>query len=319
MVRSMFVLLAVLLFVPAYAGDQLRDAERDLDRAIKAPDDKAAVSALQRIVSLNSKDAAKAILKRLKKALQINNKVYWSCVGAVASFTAEDAIDEIGDFVIRRKKDIGKDILFEISNRNHSETLTPLFIKIFDKGSDELQYSILDHIPLVPSREIVPVLIERVDRSKGEMKRRVVKALELVTGKQFGDNTTNWNSWWNANKDKWTPPERKKSRPGEVITTGIDPTRRDELRTDIPKDKIVVLVGYCRDRKRWDHTYDHIEEILKKMGIPHTVVVKDEFEKESFSLDGRIALIANCTYINQHCICPSCKASGVKSGARVVT
>lgn len=319
MVRPMFVLLAVLLFLPAYAGDQLGDAEKDLDKAIKAGDDGAAVPALQRIVTLNSRDAAKAILERLKKALRINNKVYWSCIGAVASFTSVDAIDEIGNFVISNKKDLGKDILFEISNRNHSETLIPLFIKVFDKGGDELQYVILDHIPMVPSKEIVPVLIERIDKSKGEMKRRVVKALELVTGKQFGDNITNWNSWWNANKDKWTPPERKKSKPGEVITTGIDPTRRDELRTDIPKDKIVVLVGYCRDRKRWDHTYDHIEEILAKMGIPHIVVVKDEFEKESFSLDGRIALIANCTFINPHCICPTCKPSATKAGARVVT
>jgi hypothetical protein len=93
-----------------------------------------------------------------------------------------------------------------------------------------------------------------------------------------------------------------------------DEYKYDDL-TKIPEDLVVVLVAdhTDKDTDKFDHNFDHIEKTLDKINIPHSIVMKTEFDTTKYKLDGKMALLINCNMFRDHCLCPNCKPGGDKT------
>ncbi len=56
----------------------------------------------------------------------------------------------------------------------------------------------------------VPLLIDRLGVETGRLKQEVEKALHEIAGLTFGYDIKQWRYWWGREKDKFTPPPRRK-------------------------------------------------------------------------------------------------------------
>ncbi|MBI4244383.1 MAG: hypothetical protein HY606_09865 [Planctomycetes bacterium] len=329
MVRiSLYLVISLISF--GFIGDDeeksdelsLEKAKRSVDRA--KSNSKSAERALAHLVKMNTEESAQIVLNKIKSIREAGD-LYWTCVRAAASFSNKAALDKIAKFILDNKSDCGRDVLYEIGNLNYSDEVASLLIKMFNDGDDDLKILALDHMPAVASKEMAEPLVTQLQLAGGDFKKKIGRTLDYITGQDFGENELQWKTWYNTNKDTWVPVKNKFSGySGGVITTGLDPGRRDEFRKDIPDDLIIVLEADCKGRCKTvsgleaAHNFDHIDQILSRMGVPHKVVKKSEFEKQEFKMDSRIALFVNCNQIEEHCICPKCNPGGGAAGNRLV-
>ena len=79
---------------------------------------------------------------------------------------------------------------------------------------------------------------------------------------------------------------------------------------NIPKEKIIVVRNDLCDGnikkagKGFDGNYDHIQDVLTKLEIPHTLIGKSELDKDDYSVDDKWAIIFNCNFFKEHCCNP---------------
>lgn len=321
----LLALVGVLWLGPAVVAAQDVDKlERELKDAINRDNKNDTEEKAKHLSTFNSEPSMKALLSSLSMLVQQpkkNETIYWIVLKAVASFTNEEPLQEAARWILTYKNQpVARDLLFMMQS-NYSAAMVYPMITILEKGPDELKVMAIDHMATLGVKEAIPPLVAALKKEgKGdtEVKRRIVKALTVLTGQDYGDSVTNWEGWWEANKDKELKREDKEYK-GGLVTTGLDKPRENDLERakKLPPDLIVVLKGGPHaesEQKRAaggvDHNNDHIEALLKRMGIPHIEVTKEEFEKSTFKLDGRMALLINCTQWRAHCVCEFCAPTG---------
>jgi hypothetical protein len=193
------------------------------------------------------------------------------------------------------------------------------YARIVEKASDELKLMAIDQLGALQHHEGAGLLIEALKKNKNaEVGRRIAAALSAIPGQDYADNVTNWEGWWNANKDKAGQGARQSDFAGGNLMTGLDAPRRNiiERTKKVPPEAILVIKAGEHDPEETkrhgrenEHNFDHIEYLLQKLGIPHTVINKEELDKNSVVLDGRLMVLVNCMMWRKHCVCEFCTPS----------
>jgi hypothetical protein len=308
-------ILAAALAAPAWGQDEGELSHR-LQAALTARDAAGLKAAAGGLVRLNTEPAAKQLLRALGSVQPQDEQNYWVVVRALASFTSREALSPVAEYTVARKGTAAaRDIMFMILG-NEAEGVGVFLAIVIERGSEDLQEMAINHAASVHSAETVDPLINALElaakRKKPDVEARIQRVLALLTGVDYGTSATNWRGWWEKNRANGLPKAGERAAPaagGGTVVETLDPKRGDEFKRI--KGPIVVIRGECKSGGHGlDHNYDHIDRVLAKMGIPHTVITKEQFEEASFKTDDKMVILINCHYWRFHCRCPNCYSGG---------
>jgi hypothetical protein len=319
MTSSKRLVLGVALLAAAVglarAGDKA-SAEKQLKEAIKAQNSDAVQKACDSLLELGGKDALNVVLNAIPGT---DGSVYWQLIGASSGFQDHAALEALGDFIVQHQADAkvstSRDLLFGLQNNTSAYVAVPVG-KVLDKGKYDLQLNAVDQLALIRSVESIDALVKAFKKeSDPELKRRIEKALQSLCGQELPDAKA-WDDWWQGQRSKGVPEKK-----GGTATGGIIQKPRDgEFQTVERGEKEHVIV-ISSDRFGMEHgghkdgntiyqdpwEFDKMEKILEAQNIPHTVVKKDDFEKDPKKyLKTCYALLVNCARIGSLCMCPEC-------------
>ncbi len=301
------------------SGDDSRDALKTVLKSLRAGDAKALEASLEGIIEVGGKKSIAGLLKLTGSVPPGSQTVYWSLLEGISSFVDKPALQELGSYIYKNKsKAIARDLLHALQTsrtRNVVHALAP----IIKKGPDSLRLKAIKKLARVRNPEAVDILVEVVEieekksrEDHTEVMAAAVEGLTMITGQQFGTSAVNWGGWWKTNKDK---PLRVSAQGGSSEATGTVVDHLSGLRKkgfigleNAPKKGIVVISAVYKKKVQRDLNNDHMEEVLRRMGIPHTVVHREDFDK--FDLRETGAILINCAQSNKFCICPTCKPGG---------
>lgn len=290
--------IALATLVVASAGSWAADraaAEKQLKEAIKAGVAENVQKACDALIECGGKDALNVILNL---APTTEGSVYWQLTGAGSGFQDRAALEEVGRFIVAHQNDakvsLSRDLLFQLQNNSSPYVAVPVGY-VLERGKYDLQLMAVDQLAVTRSVESIDALVKvnKIEHDP-ELHRRIEHALELLTGQQNADAAA-WDSWWQGQRSKGVP-EKKAPAGAEGGGSGggtIEKPRDNEFKTVERGDKehVIVIssdrtglpdgghtVGNMTYQDGWE--FDKMERILEAQKIPHTVVKKDDFEKE---------------------------------------
>lgn len=305
-------------------GDESKDALKTVLKSLRAGDAKALEASLESIIKVGGEKAITGLLKLTASVPPGSQTVYWSLLEGISSFVDKPALKELGEYIYKNKsRAIARDLLHALQTsrtRNVVCALEP----IIRKGPDSLRLKAIKKVARVRNHEAVDILVWVVEGEEKKSRENptavmvaAVEGLTMITEQQFGPSAVNWGGWWNVNKNKPLRISSSSSaRPSESTGTVVD--HLSGLRKKgfsglekAPKNGIIVLSAVFTKKVRRDLNNDHMEEVLRRMGIPHTVVHREDFDKFDIRKTG--AILINCAQFNKFCICPTCKPGGNKN------
>ncbi|MFH1227444.1 MAG: hypothetical protein V1701_06025 [Planctomycetota bacterium] len=303
------------------------DPEAELKKAIKDRNITTTRSAAEQMSSANNEKAFQGMISIIKGLQMEDIEYYWAILNAIANFTGSDVVSKMADYIIKNKSTpLAKDLL-TVLKLNKSSEIVPLLEKVLQGGTDEMKIMAIEHMAELYYKETIKVLVDFIatldDKKDAEWVRKVAEALSSITGLERAPYVQNWTSWWNDNKDK-SAAEIIKPMKGSTSETGTAVDHMGYVRNtafnrlkQLQADKIIVVSSFdsCPDGQ--DHNYDHVEEILAKFGIPHTVVRKKDFDVDSYKLTEKWFVGINCNQFKEHCVAKGHGPSGEKSGWRM--
>ncbi len=220
------------------------------------------------------------------------SEAYALLLRGCAGMTNGAALQEAGEFVVSNKlRPVGRDLLAMLCNQGRPEIVPPLLV-VLERGADDM-------------RSVA-----------AELRRRAAQALIAITGQNYGENATNWEGWWEKNRDaKLRGPDTSGSSGGGTVA--LDRSRGDEWEEVKKGAKVLVLGAGTACKCGKGHDLDRIDHAAQKLGLQVVLVDKPAFERDDCRLEDVLAILANCTHIREHCICPDCKPSKNYSGDRL--
>ncbi|RME83832.1 MAG: hypothetical protein D6785_06265, partial [Planctomycetota bacterium] len=323
---SSFSPLVLLLFFGFFwilplslQGDALTQPKKDLIRSLRSRNEEGVKKAIAQFLQVGGKKAVSILLKLAKRFPRGEEKLYWMLLHGATSFQDEGAMEEMAKFILENKrKGFSRDILFALA-QNDSDSVLIVHRAVLLKGPYDLQLMSVDQIAHIRNPKSVDILLEcwkKVHKKKHTqtLQKRIARSLSALTGETMGEVYENWKGWWEQNRSRGLNPHKKRKTTGTIVDRlGYNQGSEFEELKKIPKDKILVIQGSPCRVKGVDHNFDHIEETLSSLGIPHTVVTKREFNVPTYSLKGKICVIINCSLSWGHCVCPKCKPGGTQS------
>lgn len=319
-------IITVIMFLGVLAV--WASSDKDLKSAIKDKNVSKVRKAAEGIVRDNNEKAFQTLIQNAKGLTGEEVECYWAILNVMASFSSNEAISKMGEYIIKNKSaPIARDLLYALKG-NKSKEIIPLLATVLQDGTGEMKLMAVDHFSEVYYKEAVRVMVDFMrgldDKKDGEFVRKIAESLSSIIGQEMGSYVQTWVSWWEANKDK---PENEIIQPmkGSTSETGTAADNFSYVRNtafnrlkQMPADKIIVvsaLADSCPCNK--DHNFDKIEDILTKFGIPHTVVSKKNFDKESYKLDDKWFVGINCNQFQEHCTGSTCFAGQGSGGWRL--
>lgn len=289
-----------------------REARKNLPRAVEVKSNEEAKKALLVLIKAGGKENIESILKLLPKIPVSEDAIYWDLIQGAASFVDQEAMEDLGETIIRSKANgLSRDLIYGLA-KNRSNNAIFALSGVLLRGPSDLQLMAAEKIATIPSPEAVDTLIAALKRDDGkpesDLREAVVDGLTAITGQKYGVNIINWEGWWKANRDKAILGRgaEKGDRGTGTVVDRLDKRREKQFQglEKVSKKSVIVLV--CeRDECNKDL---ELERKLSGMGIPHQVVKRPDFEK--FDLRGVGAIIIICTQFLEFCICPDCQPSG---------
>src|SRR5688572_28624994 len=327
MIKAGFALLSVLLLLPAFAprADELADAEKEFRLAINNRLEKPLEDAIRKLVKINTPAAAKVVLGAIKG----NNEstTYWMLVNGAAAFGSPEALDEVTKTVLANKSSpVARDIVAALQG-NFTAGCESALVTILREGSSDLQVLVIEHMMDVGQKAVVEAVIETLKKGVGsaELSRRLFRVLNVLCVETYGDTLSNWEGWWTANKHKeWNLLKAKpKGSTGSTGTVCDDLGKhRDSEYEKLKTGKVLVIGAREGCKCKRGHDLDSIERTIESMRLTVEYVNKIDFSKPTWTLaklDEYVAILVNCTHLEEHCICPKCsKGGGGESGNRLV-
>ncbi|MFH1227445.1 MAG: hypothetical protein V1701_06030 [Planctomycetota bacterium] len=305
------------------------DPEAELKKAIKDRNIATTRTLAEQMSSANNEKAFQGMINILKGLQMEDMEYYWAILNAMANFTGSDVVGKMTDYIIKNKSTpLAKDIL-TVLKLNKCREILPLLEKVLQGGTDEMKIMAIEHMAELYYKETIKVLVDFIatldDKKNSEWVRKVAEALASITGLERGSYVQSWTYWWNENKDK---PEAEIIKPmkGSTSETGTAADHMGYVRNtsfnrlkQMPADKIIVVsaLDSCLGPTHKDHNFDHIEEILTKFGIPHTVVTKKDFDIDSYKLTDKWFVGINCNMFKEHCTASTCFATKDKANWRL--
>ncbi len=300
---------------------QIREELGRLEQAIKRGEENEISSALKAIARGGGVERLAALMKWAKRVSANQQTVYWTLIRGIGSFRDRPSLEHLGKAILKDKKGVlGRDALYALT-RNSSRFRVYAFGPVLQQGAQSLKELAAEGLGSVKSPVAVDYLVEALlveyDREKEEqstLAHLIVESLTRLTGKTFGFATLNWQSWWKKNRDRRLRGASKSGGGSKTSTgTAVDYLDRERRKRFVgvekaPKRAVVVLSATFSKKAEIDLNNDYIEVALESMGVPHTVVPRDEFLRFDLSKTG--AVLINCAQFHRLCICPDCKQSG---------
>ena len=319
--HGLLIVSGCLLCLPV-AGDDSKDALKGVLKALRSGDAKTLEASLEGIIKVGGEKSMSGLLKLVASVPATSQTVYWSLLEGIASFVDRPALEALGDYIYKNKsRAVARDLLHALQasrSRNVVYALAP----IIRKGSNSLRLKAIRKLARVRNHEAVDILVEVVKEEEKKSREEptdlmiaAVEGLTMITNQQFGTSGVNWEGWWNQNRNK---PLRISAAADSDSRTGTVVDHLSGLRKksfagleEAPKKGVVVISAVWEKKLKRDLNNDHMEEVLRRMGIPHTVVHREDFDK--FDLRETGAILVNCAQFHKFCICPTCKPGGNKN------
>ena len=326
-----FILFAVAAVICLVAlGSWAESNEAELKKAIKDKNRSKIQKMAEQISQNNNEQAFHMLVQAVKGLAAEEMEYYWIILSVMPNFNNSDAVNKIADYMIKNKNTpLAKDLLYAIQGNKRRDVI-PLLEQILQKGTDEMKLMAIDHLAEVYFKDAVRVLIDFMctlnDKKDVDWARKTAESLSSIIGKEMGPYVQTWTSWWEANKDK-DEAEVVNPMKGSTSETGTAADHMGYKRNtafnrlkNLPKDKIIVVsaLDSCLSPAHADHNFDHVEAILEKFGIPHTVVKKKEFDDEKYKIDEKWFIGINCNFFKDHCTGDTCFATQEKGEWRTV-
>jgi hypothetical protein len=303
----------------AFAADEPEAADtgelkKKLLKAIDARSNDDVRACLAEVVKTGGKENMDMILKLLPKVPESEDSMYWDLIQGACSFQDKPAMEFLGDTIVRLQKGpTARDLIYGLA-KNRSTGIVLALAPVLKNGPTDLQLMAALKMGTILVPEAVDALIEalkREEKKDTDLRDAIVEGLKTITGQDYRMNVVNWEGWWKANREKplLGPKAREKEGWTGTVVDDLDSKRKKEFKglESAPKKSVIVLSAIFPER---DVNNDHIENVLQRMGIPHEVVKRPDFEK--YNLRGVGAIIVNCAQFHEFCICPTCKPSGDK-------
>ncbi|MFH0888737.1 MAG: hypothetical protein V1871_05965 [Planctomycetota bacterium] len=317
-------IMVLAIFIDVYGAG---NPAQDLQIGIQKKDGSMIKNAVDALVSRNDDKSYNELISELESLKASSEpEAYWIIVSGIARFTNKDVIAKITTFILSNKgKAISRDLLKALKG-NPSSNIVFLLSTILEKSTHEMQKEAIYQLGSIPTKESLEALFnflrpfkdnDTKDTIKGPLIKEVIYFIKNITNLDRGTYPESWIQWWNENKNK---DIGQLIQPKEVGHIGSVADYRDmrDVRT-LDKEKVIVVRNdKCDKTNAWDMNYDHIQDILTRMGIEHTVVGKSELDKESYSLDDKWMIVFNCNYFYDHCCAPGHKPSADKKSATTV-
>lgn len=327
---SAVVVIGVALVASAAPGDA-KKLGKQLDAAVEAQDPGKVQAALTGLIEHGGAEALNPVLDNVQKIFGKGSmSIYWQLVSGASGFRDAGALRELGEFIRKKKKaPFARDLLFGLENNSSPHTIETLGGILSDKKAYDLQLMAADQLAQIHTHPSVDTLIKQLkaegEKGDPELRRRLMSALATITGEQLGDLGSNWIDWWEVNKNNWTAKGGAEGDPdgdgdgmsggdhsGGGLSSTMNRDRKDGL-TSLqrgPKRIIVLSSVLPKDHPKKpgaSYDYDHMEQILERLEIPHDVVLKSDFEKEPAKyLETAWTILVNCNNIQTQCICADC-------------
>lgn len=323
------ILLVLLLagITVIQAQETLSKAESNLNAGIQSNDMPKVREAVRLLTGINSDKSIKVLIDYLNRISVDNYDPYWAILKGFTSFTNEEALELLANFIVSSKnKPAGRDALFIMRN-NQSTGMIKLLTRILEKGGRGQQMLALDYLSDIKSKLSISAMVDFLKNpdclKEDDLKERTIKGINVLIGKPVGQTPDEITQWWAQHQND----NEKSLFTLSATVTNAGNAAEEYAEIDIikrlPKDKIIVVLSDCQPCESigkkaadWDHNFDHIENVLELMQVPHTVIKKVDFDKESFKLNDKIMVIFNCNYIRKHCVCPTCGHSDTRAGLR---
>lgn len=307
------------------AAAAIKAARASLRRALQSADPAAVDLAGAELASAGGRVSMRLLLDTIEKVPPSEDSLYWSLVGAAVSFVDRPAIEELGKFLVREKsKPVARDVLYAFAKNSSPYTALAFRPLLFD-APDDLRLLVAKKLSRIRAPATVDTLIELLkaeDKTKGKTSPLAwiaIEGLTAITRQGFGPSVPNWEGWWAANRKKPLPTGAEDGSSGgtgtavDFLKLSPDKARREAFVgvEQAPLKAVVVLSATFEKKVKRDLNNDHMEQVLERMNIPHTVVKREEFLNYDLSQAG--VLLINCAQMHEFCICPTCKPSGVKN------
>jgi hypothetical protein len=316
--------LAAALVLPGLLGaqDDLASAEKDFKSGLQAQAAKPLEDAIRKLVRINTAAAAKVIIGGLKAGNETG--IYWMLVAGATAFSSQDALKEVTKHIIANKSStLGRDLTSGLSG-NFTDGCESALVAILKEGTVDLQMLAVEHMMDVGQKPSVEAVLEalREGAKSPELTRRLFRVLNVLCLESYGETLSNWEGWWNANKQKdWSLLKAKPqgSKLGGTGTVCDDLGKhRDSEYEKLKTGKLLVIGAKTGCPCKQDHDLDHIEFIAQRMKLEVDYVTKLDFAKDSCKPEDYVAVLCNCTHLEKHCVCPKCRKNlGGEAGLRV--
>ncbi len=317
---SAFLGIVVALILPFTlpAGEDEKspsENQKKLFRAIQAGSNDEVQACLEKMIREGGKENIQIILRLLPKIPPSEDAIYWNLLRGACSFRDREALEYLGNSILRlRSSSYARDLIYGMA-RNRSKSVVYALAPILEKGDVDLQIMAAEKIGTILSPIAVDVLIETMKReekkSESELRDVVLDGLRTITGQDFKYSVVNWEGWWKKNRDKPLLGSNAPSS-GRLTGTVVDHLKGKRAKGFLGLEKasrkaVIVLSAIFPER---DVNNDKMENVLDDMRIPYTVVNRPDFE--NYDLRGVGAILINCAQFHEFCICPDCKPGGGK-------
>jgi len=93
----------------------------------------------------------------------------------------------------------------------HPAEAFPIFEKALKAKDWPVRVAAIHGLTKSRSREVIELLVDRVDKEEGRMLAEIVDALRGLTGKPFGYAPGQWKEWWTGVRDSFTVPDQRQA------------------------------------------------------------------------------------------------------------
>jgi hypothetical protein len=282
------------------------NASPDLKTAIQKKDAKMIKQAVDNLVQQNNEKSFNTLSDALNSLGPTPEPAaYWAILEGMGRFTNKDVMTKVANLIIANKnKNLGDDLLAAMK-ANRTSTVIPLLSILLEKGTYEMQLECIHQLGAINAKESLEALANFLKTTTDKsLIKDVISSLRNITGLDRGNYPEPWVQWWDENKSK---DASELIHPKKIDNIEHVGQYRDMKGIEtLEKDKILVLRNDKCDKNTPapDGNFDKIQNVLERLGIPHTVIGRSEFDKDSYSLDDKWAIVINCTLWAEHCCNP---------------
>lgn len=307
-----------------------KEMKKLVQQAAMSGDSAALAEVLRTLGKIPGREAAAAVLSSAAALSRGPDDIYWFLLQGVAGFKGADAFTEMGEFIVRYKsKPVSRDLLNAL-RKCKSKYVNRVIRRVLSNCPTDMQMMAVDIAAEVPVRRTVDVLLPILEREDAKerggkkpataLKLAIISALEALTKQSLGNSLINWQGWWGKAREQGLKVIRDQAddhAPTTGLARPLDPVRARQFLglEEMPAGAVLVVKGPIAANGN-DTNFDHIEHVLDRIRIKHTVVEKGELEKSSFRLDGVAAVFVNCTQIHEFCQSPG-HTAGAYTGKRL--